>query len=170
MRILTRAEVFNALHYSKTLTEQEASVLLSRFSQQQPALEQMIFGGFSQAVASQSEPMSHVFMDICFDILCVYQRILGELPPKAVTPQWLHKTMSALEQDHKKQTQADARGQINLYDAQIDLLEYIGLVIEEAAGSDRQQQEIGGTMYNLLFLVTRLLDQVYASVLEPRTH
>ncbi|MEY4768632.1 MAG: hypothetical protein RL637_1271 [Pseudomonadota bacterium] len=170
MRILSRPEVFKALQFAKTLTESEAHAILQRFNQRQPALQQMIFVGFAQAIASQDEPLSHLFMDISFDIICVYQQVVGELPTKSVTPQWLHKTMAALEQDHKRQTQANANGQIDLYDAQIELLEYVGLVIEEAVGEDRQQQELGGVMYNLLFLVTRLLDKVYDHVESSQVH
>ncbi len=162
MRILTRAEVFNAIQAAKSLTEEQASSILERFGQEQPALHQMIFAGLPLAIESQNRQMSHVFMDLCFDIVCVYAQVLGELPQNAVTPQWLHHKMAEIETEMKAQTQVDANGQIDLQNnAQIELLEYLGLVIEDAAGKSKARQEIGGVTYNLLFLVTRMFDSIY---------
>ena len=69
MRILTRAEVFNAIQFSKTLTEAQASAILDRFGKEQPALQQMIFAGLPLAIESQNVQMSHLFMDLCFEII-----------------------------------------------------------------------------------------------------
>lgn len=162
MRILSRAEVFNAIQSAKSLTEKEASVILNRFCQEQPAIQQMIFVGLPLAIETQNKQMSHVFMDLCFDIICVYAQVLGELPQNAVTPQWLHHKMASIEEAMKVQTQVDVNGQIDLQNnAQIELLEYLGLVIEDAVGKSKARQEAGGTTYNLLFLVTRLFDCIY---------
>lgn len=166
MRILSRAEVFNAIQSAKSLTEDQASVILERFCQEQPAIQQMLFAGLPLAIESQNKQMSHVFMDLCFDIICVYAQIVGELPENAVTPQWLHHKMASIEEEMKAQTQVDANGQIDLQNnAQIELLEYLGLVIEDAAGKSKARQEIGGVTYNLLFLVTRLFDSIYDEVM-----
>lgn len=171
MRILSRAEVFNAIQYAKNLTEDQASTILNQFCQEQPAIQQMIFAGLPLAIESQNRQMSHVFMDICFEIVCVYSQVLGELPANAVTPQWLHHKMAELEEEVKAQTQVDANGQIDLKNnAQIELLEYIGLVIEDAAGKSKNRQEVGGVTYNLLFLVTRLFDSIYDELIPDSIH
>lgn len=171
MRILSRAEVFNAIQYAKSLTENQASAILERFCQEQPAIQQMMFVGLPLAIESQNRQMSHVFMDLCFDIVCVYEQVLGELPANAVTPQWLHQKMASLEEEMKAQTQVDANGQIDLKNnAQIELLEYLGLVIEDAAGKSKARQDVGGVTYNLLFLVTRLLDSIYDELMPDTVH
>ena len=109
-------------------------------------------------------------MDLCFEIICVYEQVLGELPTNAVTPQWLHEKMSSLEAEVKGQTQVNAKGQIDLDNkAQIELLEYLGLVIEDFAGKSKRRQELGGVTYNLLFLVTRLFDSIYEEFLPGKT-
>lgn len=166
MRILTRAEVFNAIQDAKSITEQQAQIILERFNQQQPAIQQMIFVGLPLAIESQNKQMAHLFMDLCFDIICVYAQVLGELPPNSVTPQWLHTKMAQMEEEVKQQTQVNAQGQIDLQNnAQIELLEYLGLVIEDVAGKSKARQEAGGITYNLLFLVTRLFDSIYEEVM-----
>lgn len=171
MRILSRAEVFNAIQSAKNLTEDQASAILNQFCQEQPAIQQMIFAGLPLAIETQNRQMSHVFMDICFDIIYVYSQVLGELPANVVTPQWLHHKMAELEEEVKAQTQVDANGQIDLKNnAQIELLEYIGLVIEDAAGKSKARQEAGGITYNLLFLVTRLFDSIYEELIPATVH
>jgi hypothetical protein len=171
MRILTRAEVFNAIQYAKSLTEDQARVILEQFCKEQPAIQQMIFVGLPLAIESQNRQLSHVFMDLCFDIICVYAQVLGELPPNAVTPHWLHATMASIEEEMKAQTEVDKNGQVDLQNkAQIELLEYIGLVIEDAAGKSKARQELGGVVYNLSFLVTRLFDSIYAELMPETVH
>jgi hypothetical protein len=171
MRILSRAEVFNAIQHTKSITEDQAKVILTRFCQEQPAIQQLLFVGLPLAIETQNKQMSHVFMDLCFDIMSVYAQVLGELPQNAVTPQWLHHTMSTLEEEVKAQTQVDANGQIDLQNnAQIELLEYLGLVIEDVAGNSKARQEAGGITYNLLFLVTRLFDNIYDELMPDSVH
>jgi hypothetical protein len=171
MRILSRAEVFNAIQQTKSITEDEARVILDRFCQEQPAIQQMLFVGFPTAIETQNKQMSHLFMDLCFDIICVYAQVLGELPRNVVTPQWLHHKMTSIEEEMKAQTQVDANGQIDLQgNAQIELLEYLGLVIEDAAGKSKARQEAGGITYNLLFLVTRLFDSIYDELMAETVH
>jgi len=166
MRILTRAEVFNAIQDAKSITEQQAQSILERFNQQQPAIQQMIFVGLPLAIESQNKQMAHLFMDLCFDIVFVYAQVLGELPPNCVTPHWLHSKMRQLEAQVKQQTQVNAQGQVDLQNnAQIELLEYLGLVIEDVAGKSKARQETGGITYNLLFLVTRLFDSIYEEIM-----
>jgi hypothetical protein len=170
MRILSRAEVFNAVQYAKSLTENQASEVLERFCKEQPAIQQMIFVGLPLAIESQNRQMSHVFMDLCFDIMYVYAHVLGELPENAVTPQWLHQKMAGIEEELKSQTQVNADGQIDLQNnAQIELLEYLGLVVEDAAGKSKARQEAAGVTYNLLFLVTRLFDSIYDELIPAET-
>jgi hypothetical protein len=79
--------------------------------------------------------------------------------------------MTAMEGDIKAQTQVNENGQVDLKNqAQIELLEYIGLVIHDAAGKSNAQQVAGGITYNLLFMVTRLLDSIYDELMPDTVH
>jgi hypothetical protein len=165
MRILTRVDVFNAIQRAKSLTEEQASTFLSQFCQNNPAIGQTFLSGFPMVIAPQSEQLSQVFMDTCFDIIYVYAQVLGELPPNVVSPQWLQRNMKALENETKTKSQADIKNT-----AQIELLEYINLVIDEAADKSKTGQAIGSLTCNLLFLVTRLFDSIYDELIADTVH
>lgn len=165
MRNLSRAEVFNAIQQAKSLTEEQANVFLSKFYQNNPAIGQTFLSGFPMVIEAQSEQMSHVFMDTCFDIIYVYTQVLGELPVNAVSPQWLQHKIKTLENGMKNQAQADIKN-----NAQIELLEYIDLVIDDAADKSKAGQAVGSITSNLLFLVTRLFDSIYDELIADTVH
>jgi hypothetical protein len=165
MRILSRPAVFNAIQQAKSLTEEQANAFLSQFYQNNPAIGQTFLSGFPMIIEAQSEPMSHVFMDTCFDIIYVYAQILGELPANAVSPQWLQHKMKTLEKETKTQSQADIKN-----NAQTELLEYIDLVIEDAADKSKAKPAVASLTCNLLFLVTRLFDSIYDELIADTVH
>jgi len=171
MKILSKADVFNAIQQARSLTEEQASTFLSKFCQDQPAIGQMLLAGFPMAIESQSKKMCQVFMDTCFDVIYVYTQVFGELPANVVSAQWLHQKMTSMEGDIKDQTQVNDNGQVDLKNqAQIELLEFIGLVIHETAGKSHAQQVAGGITYNILFMVTRLLDSIYEEFMPDTVH
>jgi hypothetical protein len=165
MRILSRPAVFNAIQRAKSLTEEQANAFLSEFYQNNPAIGQTFLSGFPMLIAPQSEQMSHVFMDTCFDIIYVYAQVLGELPANVVSPQWLPHKMKALENEAKIKSQDDIKN-----NAQIELLEYIDLVIDDAANKSKAGQAVASLTANLLFLVTRLFDSIYDELVADTVH
>ena len=165
MRILSRTDVFNAIQRAKSLTEEQANEFLSKFYQNNPAIGQTFLSGFPMVIEPQSEQMSHVFMDVCFDIIYVYAQVLGELPANAVSPQWLQHKMKALENETKTQSPVDVKN-----NAQIELLEYIDLVIDDAVDKSKAGQGVSSLTTNLLFLVTRLFDSIYDELVPGTVH
>lgn len=165
MRILSKAEVFNAIQRARSLSEEQASAFLSKFCQDQPAIGQTLLTGFPMVIAPQNEQMSHVFMDTCFDIIYVYAQVLGELPANVVSPQWLQHKMKTLENETKNKSQADTKNT-----AQIELLDYIDLVIDDALDKNKAEKAVGSLTCNLLFLVTRLFDSIYDSLVPGTVH
>lgn len=171
MRILTRAEVFHAIQGAKNLTEDQASTFLNTFCQNHPSIGQTLLSGFPMVIEQQSEQLSHVFMDTCFDIIYVYAHILGDIPENAVTPQWLQHKMKQLENEARTRPQIEL--QIN---AQAELLEYIDLVIQDTIEQSNPiershvQKAAGILTRNLLFLVTRLFDSIYDELIPDTVH
>ena len=161
MRILSRAEVFNAVKHAKSLNEEQGKEILEYFNKHQAGMGQMIFISFPEAIASINTATSHLFMDLCFDIIVVYQEVLGEMPKNIATPHWLQKTMAGLEDEIKQQTAEGADPSVLENSSQTQLLEYLSLAVEEFAGKNKAKKEAAGIMYNLLFLVTRLIDSLY---------
>ncbi|MGR8934050.1 MAG: hypothetical protein ACU837_06615 [Gammaproteobacteria bacterium] len=170
MRTLSKQEVFFALQYAKSLTESEGAGILNRFRQDQPALCEILFGGFPQAIVRQNQEIAHLFMDLCFDILCVYDRTQGELPKNIADRAWLCKAMEnlqvellALQQfnDASERDAASLQDAVDEANKQPFLLEYLDMAIQECIAGDSAKAEAGAAAANMLFMVTRLFDAIY---------
>lgn len=163
MRTLSKKEVFHALQYAKSLPESEGAKILSHFQQEQPQLCEMLFSGFSQAIATQDREMAHLFMDLCFDIVCVYTRTLGAMPENVASREWLCNKMEGLESELKAM-QDDAPAEQDPFHeeyAQPFLLEYLDMAVQDYAADNPARQEAGVAAMNMLFVVTRLFDALY---------
>lgn len=165
MRILSKADVFNSIQRARSLTEEQANTFLNTFCQNNPAIGQTLLSGFPMVIEAQSKQMSHVFMDTCFDIIYVYAQVLGELPVNTVSPQWLQHKMKALENESKTKSPSDIKN-----NAQIELLEYIDLVMDESADTSKAGKAVVSITSNLLFLVTRLFDSIYDELIPNTVH
>lgn len=170
MRTLSKQEVFLALQYAKSLTESEGAKVLSRFQQDQPALCEMLFGGFSQAIAQQSQEMAHLFMDLCFDMLCVYNRTQGELPKNVADRTWLCNKMTSLQAELlalQQTSPASETGTAPLQDkldeanVQTFLLEYLDMAVQDCVAGVSAKEAAGFAAANFLFVATRLFDTLY---------
>ena len=158
MRILSKPEVFEAIKQIKTIDETEGRKILEHFAKQHVGLQQMLFGGFPQAVAAHDKELSYLFMDLCFDIICVYIKLAGDIPENIATQKWLQKTIKQIEADVKKNPQTSIESYEN---TQIELLEYLTLSVDQFMSENNSDPDAATAMYNLLFLVTRIFDAIY---------
>ncbi|MEI6268759.1 MAG: hypothetical protein WCP01_07770 [Methylococcaceae bacterium] len=97
MHELTESELYQALKYAKSIEEDDAKIMMSQFELDQPQLFQALFGIFTSIVADQNQDMAHLFMDLCFDVLCVYQKTFGDTPKSIDDPTWMEKQAILLE-------------------------------------------------------------------------
>ena len=98
MRELTDKELYLALSHAKSLDEQAGRTILEQFQTEKPALAQTIFGVFSSVIAEQDQSMAHLFMDLCFDIICVFQHAFGNLPNQQTMGfGWLKKSAALMD-------------------------------------------------------------------------
>jgi hypothetical protein len=170
MRTLSKQEVFLALQYAKSIPESEGAKILNRFQQDQPALCEMLFGSFPQAIALQNRDMAHLFMDMCFDILCVYSRTHGDLPWNIADREWLCNKMALLEteimslnkdkQAHKN-VGVPMQNRFIAENVQTALLEYLDMAVQDYAAGDAAKEEAVVVVANFLFVITRLFDALY---------
>jgi len=82
MHELTDRELYQSLEYTKGIDEETGRKIIERFELDQTALAQMIFGIFPDVIAEENQEMSYLFMDLCFDILCVFKKLLAPCPLK----------------------------------------------------------------------------------------
>lgn len=98
MRELTTRELYQALEYAKSIDETTGGKILARFQLDQPAFAQTIFGVFPQVIAEQNQDMAHLFMDLCFDVICVFEKAFGPLPSQNTLGfDWLEKSALMLD-------------------------------------------------------------------------
>lgn len=80
MHELTNQELYQALEYAKSIDEDTGRSMLEQFQLDQTGLAQTIFGMFPAVIARENQDMSYLFMELCFDVLCVFQKAFGPLP------------------------------------------------------------------------------------------
>lgn len=171
MRHLTRAEVLNCIQQTKSMNEEQGLNFINRFCQQQPAMQEMIFVGFPMALQQQNEIMANVFMDICFEIAYTYENVLGKLRSNIVSSEWLEQKVREIDEEVKEHSKINEQGHIEFTgESQNELLGYVVLALEEAVAHKKSLQEAAGMTYNLLFLVTRVFDKIYAEQMPEVFH
>lgn len=74
MHELTERELYQALEYAKSIDEDAGRKIIEHFQLDQTALAQTIFGIFPNVIAEENQEMSYLFMDLCFDVLCIFQK------------------------------------------------------------------------------------------------
>lgn len=79
MHELSERELYQALEYAKSIDEANGKRIMSQFQADQPMLFQTIFGIFPALITELNQDMAHLFMDLCFDVICVYQKVFGDI-------------------------------------------------------------------------------------------
>lgn len=95
MHELKGRELYEAIEYARNVDEQAGRSLMEKFQSEQPALAQTIFNIFPALIAEQNQEMANMFMELCFDTLCVYQHTFGDAPPQ--TEEWLEQQAALLD-------------------------------------------------------------------------
>ncbi|WP_419600493.1 hypothetical protein [Thiolapillus sp.] len=98
MHELSDRELFQAIEYAKSIDEESGRAILEKFQTDQPGLAQTIFNIFPSVIAEQNKDMAYLFMDMCFDVICIYQHAFGQAPAlDEMNPDWLEKQVALLE-------------------------------------------------------------------------
>ncbi|MGZ8942798.1 MAG: hypothetical protein ACXW00_08535 [Methylobacter sp.] len=176
MHELAGGELYHALEYAKSIDEETGRKILEQFQLDQTALAQTIFGIFPAVIAEQNEDMSHLFMDLCFDIICVYEQAFGPLPSqKDMDLDWLEKQVMLLDaelqsliadnhmdekireklQDRLRQRSLDETGQK-------DLVNFMNAAIDDFASESPSRVPAIKTTQTMIFIVIRLFNNLYS--------
>jgi len=94
MHVLTDQELYTAMMYARNINESDGQEILNGFHIEQPALAETIFNIFPALVAEKNRDMSNLFMDLCFDAICIYEHAFGKAA--AQTEDWLVSQMEML--------------------------------------------------------------------------
>ncbi len=178
MHELTDQELNQALAYTQSIDEVAGRKIFEQFQLDQTVLAETLFDSLPSVIAKENQAMSYLFMDLCFDVLCVYQQAFGPLPAQHNQDyDWLEK--QALLFDVELQTliqdkAIDARIRSKLLDrllqnamaetVQIGLIHYMNAAIDEFASENASRVPAIKTTQAIIFIVIRLFSNLYSHV------
>ncbi len=176
MRALSKSDIVSIIQEGKRLSEQEGTAILDEFEKNQPHLYQSIFGPLSDGIAEYSLDMAYLFLDLFLDIIFVYKKAFGNPSVKERDEQWLINKTSLLDAELKSLTKdipMNAKFRNRLNDrfversieagVQMELLRYLDEQVKNYASFKQSRQKGVQITNNLLFVVARLMDDIYAS-------
>jgi hypothetical protein len=176
MHELTERELYQALEYAKSLDENAGRRILEQFQLDQIALAQTIFGIFPAVIAEKNQDMANLFMDLCFDVICVYQKAFGPLPSqKDMDLEWLEKQAMLLDaelQSLMTDKHMDEKIRENLQDrlwqrsldetGQTRLVNFMNAAIDDFASENPVRVSAIKTTQTMIFVVIRLFNSLYS--------
>ena len=173
MHELTERELYQELEYAKSLDEDSGRSILSQFDADQPMLFQTIFGVFPSIIADQNQDMANLFMDLCFEVVCVYQKSFGDTPKFIDDTTWMERQAILLEADFQSFLQAqplDETKRRALHErlvkhygnqVQIGLIKFLNESIDEFASYNVSRVPAIGFTQAMIFVVVKLLNNLY---------
>jgi hypothetical protein len=175
MHELSERELFEALHYAKSLDQEAGAKIIQQFQVEQAALAETLFSIFPAFIAEQQKDMAYLFMDLCFDVLCVFRHAFGPLPAQSeMDVDWLEKQavlldaeLQALMTDRpmdekirsKLQDRFEQRSQEET--AQAGLVNFMNVAIEDFASEDISRNPAIKITQTMIFVTIRLFTNLY---------
>jgi hypothetical protein len=176
MHELSERELFEALHYVKSLDEEAGANIIQQFQIEQAALAQTLFSIFPAFIAKQHQDMAYLSMDLCFDVLYVFQHAFGLLPSRSeMDVDWLERQAVLLDAElqalitdrpmaekirSKLQDRFERRSQEET--AQRGLVNFMNAAIEDFASGDTSRAPAIKITQTMLLIVIRLFANLYS--------
>jgi hypothetical protein len=176
MHDLNERELYQALQYAKGLDEETGRKILEQFKLDQTALAQTIFGVFPMVIAEQDKDMSHLFMDLCFDVICVFENAFGALPSQTnMDINWLEKQavlldteLQALMTDKHMDDKFRDKLQNRLVQREIEenpqpgLIKFMNAAIDDFASESPARVKATQITQTMIYVVVRLFCSLYS--------
>jgi hypothetical protein len=176
MHELSGPELYHALEYAKSIDEETAIKIMERFQLEQTALGETIFGIFPFVIAEQNQEMSHLFMDLCFDVICVFEKAFGPLPSQNdMDLDWLEKQAVLLDAELQsliKERDMDDKIRAKLQDRfvqrsiedmpQMNLVNFMNEAIDDFASESPSRVPAIHITQTMIFIVIRLFSNLYS--------
>jgi hypothetical protein len=173
MHELTERELYQALQYAKSIDEESGKKIMSQFETDHPMFFQTIFGIFPSIIADQSQDMAHLFMDLCFEVICVYQKAFGDTPKFIDDPAWMERQAILLDTEFQTLMENQAMDEtirknlqerfarFNENPVQIGLIKFLNESIDEFASYHISRVPAIEFTQTMIFVVVRLFSSLY---------
>ena len=173
MHELTERELYHALEYAKSIDEESGKKIMSQFETDQPLLFQTIFGLFPSIIAEQNQDMAHLFMDLCFEVICVYKKAFSDTPKFIDDPTWMERQAILLDAEFQSMMQNQSMNETvrkslqdrfvknNENQVQIGLVKFLNESIDEFASYNVTRVPAIEFTQAMIFVVVRLFNSLY---------
>ena len=175
MQELSEHELYLALEYAKNIDEASGRKIIEQFQLEQTALAQTIFNIFPTVIAEQDQSMAELFMDLCFDVICVYQKAFGPLPSQNVMGfDWLEKSAVLLDtelqalmtnkpMDEKFRDKLQTRFVERVIEgnSQAGLIKFMNDSIDDFASENQVRVKAIRITQTMIFVVIQLFSNMY---------
>ena len=174
--MLSREEINNFIQEGKQSSAKQGTAILDWFEKDQPHVYAAIFGEFSDDLAKENPDMANLFLDLCFDIIFVYKRAFGNTSDQSRDENWLVSKLTLLDAELKAiDNEAVMNGKFKerlserfierCIEAgiQLELLTYLNEQVYDYAGFKPARMKAAHVTSNLLFVIVRLMDDIYSS-------
>jgi len=175
---LSERELYEAIHYAKSVDEETGAKLIEQLQLEQTAMAQTLFGIFPGVIAAKNQEMSYLFMDLCFDVLCVFQHAFGPLPSQSnMNFNWLEKQAVLLDAELQSlvtERPMDEKIRSKLQDrfvkrsseetVQIGLVNFMNAAIDDFASESPSRVPATKITQTMISIVIRLFSNLYGSV------
>lgn len=175
MRELSDKELYFALQYAKNQDEDNGRKILEQFQLDQPAFAQTILAVFPSVIAEQDQRMAYLFMDLCFDVICVFRHAFGTLPDqKTIGFDWLEKSAALIDTELQAMTTdkaMDTQIRRKLKDrftqrmiesnAQTGLVNFLSEAIDDFVSENPVSNEALRMTKTMIFVVVQLFCSMY---------
>ncbi|MGR9045688.1 MAG: hypothetical protein ACU83N_10350 [Gammaproteobacteria bacterium] len=168
MHELSERELYQALEYAKGIDEETGTKILIQFEAEQTVLYRTLFSIFPMVIAEQNREMANVFMDLCFDIICVYQHAFGDPPQLRDTQVWLDKQAALLDEELQpllfdqmilKNRSAERNTE---HASQRGLMKFMNEAIDDYASQCPSRVSATKLTQAMIFVVIRLFNNLYS--------
>ncbi len=179
---LTDKQLYSAMQYARSQDENAGRAIIEQFGRAQPALAHTVLNVFPALIASKDQNVAHLFMDLCFDVLYVFQHAYGALPHQnGMDISWLEKSAALLDaelqaflSDEAMDTRIRDKLQVRFAERMIDshtqrgLVELMSIAIDEHAIEQRAPQDSIRMAKSMIFVVIRLFEALYQHSHSPK--
>lgn len=162
MHELTDKQLYEALHFARSQDEQAGRAILEQFQANQTAFAQTLFGVFPSAIADLDQTMAHLFMDLCFDVIAVFQHAFGKVPDQRIVGNsWFQEKALRLDQEMNaaiNQTSSSSPADDFDQEHQQGLVNFLHAAIDEQSSDSDAAIRLTKTM---IFTTVQLFNALY---------
>lgn len=174
MRALSKEELDQLIIRGKNLSESKGRALFKWFEKEQPDLFDFIFGEPRYAIRKENLDLSHLYVNLCFDVVYVYKNAFGKPLRTKRRDKWVDDSLVLIDAEFKAlldDCPMEAPLRKRLQDRlatrtleggiQTEFLRYFEDEVADYASLNEERLSAVNSTLNFLFVFLRLMDELY---------